>query len=364
MFRIPLSATPIDSAALAAVLDTYKDRPLMQVVADFETKIREYTGAKYVLALNSGTSAIHLGLKALGVGQGDCVIAPTFTYVATINPIIYLGASPILVDSEPETWNMDPVLLEKAIVEQLKRGKRPKCVIVVHGYGMPARLDAIMEVCNRFEISVLEDAAEAIGSKYKGRQVGTFGRVGVLSFNNNKVLTTYGGGAMMTQDEGIYQKAVLWASQSREDKPYYEHKDIGFNYRMGPLNAAAGLVGMLEIDQKINARRASFAGYVSALKSWPKVKGWLDKSADSFSNRWLSTLTVKGLNISELIASMNGQGIECRRLWNPMHQQPLYRSCPAELNGLSEHLFQTGLCLPHCSLDDISTVERALRQSP
>ena len=361
--RIPLSETPIDAAALKKTLEMYEGKPAMSMVEDFEEVLRKSTGAKYVLALNSGTSAIHLALKALGVGPGDCVVAPTFTYVATINPIIYLGAFPVFVDSEPLTWNLDPDLLEIAIKGQIQEGRKPRCVIVVHGYGMPARMDAIMDICTRYEIALVEDAAEAIGSKYKSTAVGSFGQAGVFSFNNNKLLTTYGGGALVTNDVVIYKKAIFWASQSREDKPFYEHTDIGFNYRMGPLNAAAGLVGMKKIDQKLVERRAIYEHYVQSMQGARKPISWLKEPPDSLSNRWLSTLVLKGLKISDLITKMNGHGIECRRLWNPMHLQPYYQKYASHINGTSEQLFMEGMCLPSSNIGDaISASEVILRE--
>ena len=364
MYKIPLSSTPINAAALAEVLQRYEDKPAMQVVEDFETSVRKFTGAKYVLALNSGTAAIHLALKALGVGPGDCVIAPTFTYVATVNPILYLGAYPVLIDSEPLTWNIDPDLLESAIKDQMKENKKPRCVIVVHSYGMPARMDEVNAICRKYEIPVLEDAAEAVGSTYNNALAGTLGEVGIFSFNNNKIVTTYGGGALVTENAEIYRKALFWASQSREDKPFYEHTDIGFNYRMGPLNAAAGLLELRGIDSKVAERRQVFDRYREILGNRDDIT-WLKEPSGHFSNRWLSTpLLSNPLKINEIMARMNLKGIECRRLWNPMHLQPYYQKYPAFVNGYAEKLFLEGLCFPSGNLAYVSEVSSVLNQMP
>ena len=332
----------------------------MKIVDDFETKIKEFTGAKYALALNSGTAAIHLALKALGVGPGDCVIAPSFTYVATINPILYLGAIPILIDCEPITWNIDPDLLESAIKDRLNEGQKPRCVIVVHGYGMPARMNEVTKICLRYNIPVLEDAAEAIGSSHQGAIAGTLGEVGIFSFNNNKTITTYGGGVLITANEEIYNKTLFWANQSRENKPFYEHSDIGFNYRMGPLNAAAGLLGIRDLRVKVLERRQIFEEYKKTLKSRGVQVKWLEEMPGYYSNRWLSTVLLDTLDINNIDSKMKDAGIECRRLWNPMHLQPYFTRFPSYVNGLSEKLFLEGLCLPSCSLDEVPLVSDAL----
>jgi len=355
--RIPLSATPIASEAIGAFLHRYEAEPVMRLVEDFESSIKAYSGANYVVALNSGTAAIHLALKALGVGPGDTVLAPTFTYVATLNPIIYLGAEPVLIDSEPETWNMSPSLLESAIQDQTKKGKKPRCVIVVHGYGMPAMMDEIQGICALHEIPILEDAAEALGSEYRGVLAGRLGEIGIFSFNNNKIVTSYGGGALITQDENIYRKAMFWANQSREEKPYYEHTDIGFNYRMGPLNAAAGLLGMKKVNPKVTARRDIFEAYRRQL---PSVS-WLEEPAGLKSNRWLTTGLFNPLIINQITQHDTAKAIEFRRLWKPMHLQPFYLKYPAYLDGTSERLFAAGLCLPSSDLQAVAPVTGVIR---
>ena len=350
----------MDAQALAGIIESYGNRPVMDLVTDFEKKIQAYTGSRFVLAVNSGTSAIHLALKALGVGPGDLVIAPTFTYVATINPILYQGATPVLVDSEQRSWNMDPELLDRAIQDAVKKNNKPRCVIVVHGYGMPADMKAITTICQHHDIPILEDAAEAIGSTCLGRLAGTFGKVGILSFNNNKTVTTYGGGAILTEDEQIYRQCYYWATQSRSVKPFYEHADIGYNYRMGPLAGAAGLLGLGSVGSKIESRRASFEGYRKLLAINDVDVKWLTEPSGCFSNRWLSTGVFKSLDVSKMISKSGDNGIELRRLWNPMHLQPYFKGYPVYRNGHSEYLFQNGLCLPFVEGEAIQEVVEAL----
>jgi dTDP-4-amino-4,6-dideoxygalactose transaminase len=357
MYKIPLSATPIDSSAIAEVLRSYEGQPVIKIVEDFEVALAKYLGAGFALALNSGTSAIHLGLKLLGVKPGDSVIAPTFTYVATVGPILYLGATPILVDSERTTWNISPELTLEAIRRSLDQRVKPACVVAVHSYGMPAQMTELQAICNEYEIPLLEDAAEAVGSSYHGKLAGTIGDIGVLSFNNNKVLTTYGGGALITNSEQAYRKALFWATQSKEDKPYYEHTTLGFNYRMSPLAAAAGLHGLMQVTNRINERYAIFAKYRESLP-------WLDTLFEPEglnSNRWLSAFLIPNtLKISQIISSMSEAGIECRRFWNPMHLQPYYKKYPSFINGFSEELFGTGLCLPSSEVGIVHKVSSEL----
>jgi dTDP-4-amino-4,6-dideoxygalactose transaminase len=355
--RIQLSATPIDASAIAEVLHSYEGQPVMKIVEDFEVALAKYLKVSFVLALNSGTSAIHLGLKALGVKANDVVIAPTFTYVATVGPILYLGATPFLVDSERTTWNISPELTIKAIKTSLDQKVKPACVMAVHNYGMPSMMSELREICGEYEIPLLEDAAEAVGSRYRGKMAGDLGDVGILSFNNNKLLTTYGGGALITENEDIYRKTLFWASQAREDKPYYEHTDLGFNYRISPLNAAAGLHALEHIDQQIRERCAIFAKY---RKTLPQLTTLLELEG-IYSNRWLSTfLLPSSLNISQIISSMGQQGIECRRFWNPMHLQPYYKKYPAFVSGFSEELFRKGLCLPSSQIGIVEEVSTSL----
>ena len=343
-FTIPLSYNPINASVLSKKLKEYADRHHNDLVDDFESKIREYTGAKYVVGLNSGTAAIHLGLKALGVQEKDRVLVPTFTYVASVNPILYLNAVPVLVGTEAIGWNIDPERLEAAIRGCLRDGKKPKVIIAVHTYGMPARMNEILEIARRYDIAVLEDAAEAIGSTYQNRPVGTRGAIGILSFNNNKIVTTYGGGALITDNQHFADKVLFWSTHSRKSLPYYEHDEIGFNYRLGPLQAAIGLVGLEELNKNVAARRKIFDTYISSLGTLPGVD-WQREPKDSFSNRWITCLVFQS-NLEKIRTALDNLGIETRPLWKPMNRQPLFDKCKAYLNGTSEQLFAHGLCLP------------------
>ncbi len=352
-FDIPLSYNPVPDKELLTVLNAYKDRHHDEMIVDFEKKLSEITGSFHAVALNSGTAAIHLGLKALGVGAGDVVIASTFTYVASINPILYLGASPFFVDSGADDWNMDAELLEQAILQSIKSGNKPKVILVVHTYGMPAKMKAIMALSKQYEIPVLEDAAEALGSTYEGQQVGTFGAVGIISFNNNKLITTYGGGVLVTNDPLIAQRVNLWASHSRDNQPYYEHREIGYSYRIGPLNAAMGLAQMGSIKNRIANRRAIHDFYKKNLAG--KLK-WQEEGSDTFSNRWLTAVELNG-NKNEIQQRLLGKKIEVRPLWKPMHLQPVFSSFDSFANGHAEKLFVSGLCLPSGELDAAEQLE-------
>lgn len=344
--NIPLSYSPIDAAALGKVLQRYEGQPHSRVISDFEREISGITGSAHVVALNSGTAAIHLGLKALGVGPGDEVLVPSFTYVATINPILYLGANPVFIDSEGETWNMDPGLLEHAIKDRLAAGRKPRAVVVVHGYGMPGKMTAIMEVSRKYGIPVLEDAAEAIGSTYYAEHVGTFGDIGVLSFNNNKIITTYGGGALLTNKAEVAEKVLFWATQARDHFPYYHHSEVGFNYRIGPLNAAAGLSQLEGLHERIRWRREAFDYYSRGILA---QKGWQFQEEPSglFSNRWLTTAIVPAnADVLWILHEMAARGVELRLLWKPMHEQPAFDHFTFYGTGLCTDLFARGICLP------------------
>ena len=343
-FTIPLSYNPIDATALARKLEEYSHRHHNDLVDDFESKIRELTGAKYAVGLNSGTAAIHLALKALGVQEKDRVIVSTFTYVASVNPILYLNAEPVLVDSEAIGWNMDPELLEAAIRDCIKEGKKPKAIIVVHTYGMPAKMKEILEIARRYDIAVLEDAAEAIGSTYQTKAVGALGEIGILSFNNNKTLTTYGGGMLLTDNKSFADNVHLWSTHSRKNLPHYEHDELGFNYRLGPLNAAIGMVGLERLKENVLARRKIFDTYTSSLGTVPGVD-WQRETRDSVSNRWITCLLFQ-TNLEKIRTALDQQGIETRPLWKPMHLQPLFQKCKSFLNGTSQRLFEQGVCLP------------------
>jgi pyridoxal phosphate-dependent aminotransferase EpsN len=343
-FEIPLSYNPIQGQSLAEKIQEYAHRHHDDLILDFERKICAVTGARYAVALSSGTSAIHLGLKALGIGPGDIVMASTFTYVASINPIVYLGASPYFVDSSGDDWNMDPELLEEGIRKCLGVNKKPKGILVVHTYGMPAKMNSIMQIAHKYQIPVLEDAAEALGSTYEGSSVGTFGEVGVFSFNNNKLITTYGGGALVSNDATLIQKINLWASQSRDNLPFYEHREIGYNYKMGPVNAAVGLSQIESLDEKIRHRRYVLGEYQ---RKFGDEIVWQQEPNNVFSNRWISAgLFGTTMDVTQIQKKLANEKIEVRLLWKPMHLQPVFQGFDASVNGIAGQLFRSGLCLP------------------
>jgi len=320
--------------------------PLGPNVNGFEEDLQKYLNVGHVAALSSGTAAIHLSLVLLGVGYGDEVIASSFTFSATVNPITYVGATPILVDSEEETWNICPVELERAIKDRISKGNKPKAIIMVHLYGMPAKIDEIMAVANKYEIPVIEDAAEALGSKYKGKLLGTFGKFGILSFNGNKIITTSGGGALVSDDKELIEKSRFLATQARDNAPYYQHSHIGFNYRMSNIVAGIGRGQMEVIDKRVSQRRENFKFYKDIFSKNDEVELLEEKNEDYFSNFWLTTILLKSGNIEGLRLAFEKENIEVRHLWKPMHMQPVFEKYPSYTNGVSEKLFKHGLCLP------------------
>ncbi|WP_346012583.1 DegT/DnrJ/EryC1/StrS family aminotransferase [Phocaeicola coprocola] len=331
--------------------------PLGPNVDGFENDLAAWLGEKsasplHVVALSSGTAAIHLALVMLGVGPGDEVICQSFTFAASANPIVYQGATPVFVDSEPGTWNMDPELLRQAIDDRLRAtGKLPKAIIPVHLYGTPARMDEINSVASAYGIPVVEDAAEALGSEYNGRYCGTFGTYGALSFNGNKMITTSGGGALICPDEESARRVKFYATQARENFPYYQHEQIGYNYRLSNISAGIGRGQMYVLDEHIARRRAIHALYVEKLKNTPGITVMQPRSnVDLHPNYWLSTILVNpqeaGFTYQELSARLMAADIESRPLWKPMHLQPVFAKAPAYVNGVSEALFAQGLCLP------------------
>jgi dTDP-4-amino-4,6-dideoxygalactose transaminase len=330
--------------------DTNWISPLGPNVDAFEVELARYTRVKHAAALSSGTAAIHLALILQGVERGDEVIVSSFTFSATINPIVYLGATPILVDSEPDTWNMSAELLEMAIKDRLSIGKRPKAIIPVHLYGMPANMKIIMQIANRYEIPVIEDAAEALGSRYDDNPVGSFGKIAVLSFNGNKIITTSGGGALISNDEELVTKARFLATQARDQAPHYQHSQIGYNYRMSNVLAGIGLGQMEVLDQHIRKRRENFIFYYKNLQQFSGIDFLKEPDDSYYSNHWLTTILIDpkktGINREDLRIAMEKENIETRPLWKPMHLQPVFSTCPAHLNGCSEELFNRGLCLP------------------
>lgn len=353
--RIYLSSPHMSGGEMKFINDAFEQNwiaPLGPNVDAFEESLAEYCGVEHAAALSSGSAAIHLALVMLGVGQGDEVIASSFTFSATVNPITYLGATPVLIDSEPDTWNMDPELLEQAIKDKRQKAqdKRIKAIIVVHLYGMPAKMDEIIKIADKYEIPVIEDAAEALGSRYKNKHVGSAGIMAVLSFNGNKIITTSGGGALISNDKELIEEARFLSTQARDKAPYYQHSQIGYNYRMSNVLAGIGRGQMEAINIRVRQRRDNYDFYYKNLSDIAGIS-FLKETSDSFySNRWLTTILIDpvktGISCRDLQIELKKENIEARPLWKPMHMQPVFSSCPAYLNGISSKLFHQGLCLP------------------
>ena len=330
-------------------------------------KLKVENEGKQVVALSAGTAALHLGLILLGVGEGDEVICQSFTFSASANPIAYQGATPVFVDSEEDTWNMDPVLLEEAIKDRLeKTGRLPKAIIPVHLYGMPGKLDEILEVAGRYSIPVLEDSAEALGSEYKGRKCGTFGEYAALSFNGNKIITTSGGGALVCPSEERAKRALFYATQAREQAPHYQHEKIGYNYRMSNICAGIGRGQMFVLEEHVARRREIHDLYVKLLDGVKGVKVMCQPEGGDFnSNYWLTCITVDpeeaGFTREDVRLALDGDNIESRPLWKPMHLQPVFKDAPFYGNGTSERLFEIGLCLPSGSMLTDQDIERVAK---
>ncbi|QLE02792.1 aminotransferase class I/II-fold pyridoxal phosphate-dependent enzyme [Galbibacter sp. BG1] len=327
--------------------DTNWIAPLGPNVDAFETAIVDYLNEDVeVAAVASGTSAIHLALILLGVGQGDHVLCQSFTFSASANPILYQGAVPIFIDSEEETWNMSPELLEKAILASIDKNKKPKAIIAVHLYGMPYDASEINQISKKYDIPVIEDSAEALGSSYLGIKCGTLGDISILSFNGNKIITTSGGGALITKNKNLKKKAVHLATQARDDAPHYEHSKIGYNYRMSNVVAGVGRGQMEVLPERVRQRRRNYDFYKKNLSEIDEIS-FLEEPAGSFSNRWLTTILLDSYHSREqLRQELLMENIESRPLWKPMHLQPIFKSAEAYTNGVSQSLFEKGLCLP------------------
>ena len=383
-----MSEAGLEQKYIQEAFDTNWVVPLGPNVNGFEKDLEDFVGEnKRVVALSAGTAAVHLGLIGCGVGPGDEVLVQSFTFCASSHPVTYLGATPVFVDSEPDTWNMDPDLLEEAIKDRIaKTGKTPKAIVPVALYGMPYRIDRIMEVADKYGIPVVEDAAEGFGSRYKGQVLGTFGRYGVLSFNGNKMITTSGGGALITPDEESWREIMMYATQYRESYPYYQHEKIGYNYRMSNICAGIGRGQMTVLEDHLAHHRHVQKLYEELLAGVPGVQVHAQPAGGDFdSNFWLCTLTldpalrVKGQenaykaivqgavggaagvihaassavtdcqpndNVEAMRVWLDAAGVEARPVWKPMHKQPVYRDCPAYVNGVSEAVFKVGMCLP------------------
>lgn len=319
----------------------------------FEQDIENYMDddAVYVGALSSGTAAIHLGLILLGVKEGDVVICQSMTFSASANPILYLGATPVFIDSELDTWNLCPIALEEAILDRIAKGKKPKVIIAVHLYGVPYKIEEIRIIADKYEIPILEDSAEAIGSSYKGQKCGTFGDIGVFSFNGNKMITTSGGGAIITKTKALKDRALFLATQSRDNAPHYQHSEIGYNYRMSNICAGLGRGQMEVLEGHVALRRKMHAFYVNLFKDISGVTVFKKKDEGYFPNYWLSCIIVEpqltnGIDREKVRLTLEAENIESRPLWKPMHLQPLFEKYPYYGNRVAETLFEKGLCLP------------------
>lgn len=369
--KIWLSSPHMGGSELDYIQKAFEENwisPLGPNVDGFEQDLSDYTGIPHVAALSSGTSAIHLSLVLLGVEAGDEVLCQSMTFAASANPVTYRGARPVFVDSEADTWNMDPELLKQAIEDRIKEsGKKPKAIIPVHLYGMSGRISEIMEIAGEYNIPVIEDAAESLGSHINGKMTGTFGNLGVLSFNGNKIITTSGGGAIVSDNEEYIKKARFLATQARDDAPHYQHSEIGYNYRMSNISAGIGRGQMEVLDERVAQRRAVHEYYFEALKgTWLKLgirnsklgirnssqRGiyFLKEPEGYFSNRWLTTIIVNpeeaGVSREDIRLELEEENIQARPLWKPMHMQPVFKDALFYGNGLSEWLFEYGLCLP------------------
>ena len=348
--------------------DTNWIAPLGPNVTGFETDLETYIGNnKKVACLSSGTAAIHLALVQLGVQREDEVICQTFTFCGSANPITYLGAKPIFVDSEEQTWNMCPNYLEEAIKDRIAKGKTPKAIIIVHLYGMPSQIDQLLEVANKYNIPIIEDAAEALGSIYKGKKCGTFGAYSILSFNGNKIITTSGGGALVCNTEQEKKQTIFFATQARDNAPHYEHTKIGYNYRMSNISAGIGRGQMEVLDKHIDLRRHVNQLYQGLFKDVEGVEVQQEPNSDYHSNFWLSCILIHdnaSFTKAQFQEAMNAENIETRPLWKPMHLQPVFKDLPYYGSKVSETLFEKGICLPsgsNLTEEDLNRISKTLK---
>jgi dTDP-4-amino-4,6-dideoxygalactose transaminase len=332
--------------------DTNWVAPLGPNVIAFEQDLENYLGNQvHVGALSSGTAAIHLGLILLGVQAGDAVLCQTMTFSASANPILYLGATPVFVDSETTTWGLCPEALVQAIQDGIQKGKKPKAIVAVHLFGVPYQVEAVRAVAEKYSIPILEDAASALGSSYKNQKCGTFGDIGILSFNGNKIITTSGGGAIVTKTAALKDKAIFYATQSRDNAPHYQHSEIGYNYRMSNICAGIGRGQMEVLDEHVALRRQMHDFYVAVFASIEGVEVFSTPNDDYFANYWLSAITIdttktKGITAETLRLALEAENIESRPLWKPMHLQPIFEHYPYYGTNVAENLFNNGLCLP------------------
>ncbi|MBC2188388.1 aminotransferase class I/II-fold pyridoxal phosphate-dependent enzyme [Listeria booriae] len=371
MNRIPLAVPHMSGKEMAYIEQAFAENwiaPVGPNVDLFEEKVRDYTKAAFATATNSGTAAIHLALRLLGVTQGDTVFCPSFTFAASANPIQYQGAEAVFIDSELDTWNMSPIALERALKDAKQQGQLPKAIIVVHIYGQPAKMTEILALAKSFQVAVIEDAAESLGSLYEGVQTGTIGDIGIYSFNGNKIITTSGGGMLVSANEAWTKEAKFLSEQAKETAPYYQHEKIGYNYRLSNVSAGIGCGQMEVLQERVNQKReiftqyeAGFAKYADTFSNFPSIT-YQNEIAGTFSNRWLSTIRVDGIHPLQLKEALDASGIEGRLLWKPLHLQPVFRNhrfFAEDLNSQisnAQRLFESGLCLP--SATQMTTAEQ------
>lgn len=347
-----MSEEGYEQAYVKEAFDTNWVAPLGPNVNQFEHELADYVGVKSASALSSGTAAIHLGLKALGVGEGDTVFCSTLTFSASCNPILYLGATPVFIDSDAATWNMCPKALKKAFEDATKRHQLPKAVVVVNLYGQSAHMDPILELCQKYNVPILEDAAESLGSTYKGRMSGTIGDIGIYSFNGNKIITTSGGGMMVSNNEDYTKKATFWATQSREAERHYEHQELGYNYRMSNVLAGIGRGQLKVLNERIVKKKEIYETYQSAFKEIADIE-MMNICDFGESNYWLSVMTLKEtsqVKPLDIMLALEKENIESRPVWKPMHMQPVFKQYPfftaTDDQPVSEDYFKRGICLP------------------
>lgn len=331
--------------------DTNWIAPLGNNVNEFEKQVKEFTGTKAACALSSGTAGIHIALDLLGVQQEDIVFCSSLTFIASANPILYLDAEPVFIDSDLESWNMSPIALEKAFKAYEEKGKMPKAVVIVNLYGQSAKMDELIEICYRYNVPVVEDAAESLGALYKGKMSGTFGKFGIFSFNGNKIITTSGGGMIVSDDEEMIQKALKKATQSRDQGVHYQHSEVGYNYRLSNISAGIGRGQMEVLEQRVKEKREIFNRYEAALGGIDGVE-MMPEMENTYHNRWLSTMTIDseklGVTSLEIVEHLAKNDIEARPVWKPMHMQPLFAECDyfSEEEDNSKYLYENGICLP------------------
>jgi len=365
--RIFLSAPHMGSRELDFVHEAFASNYIAPVGPQLESFEREFAAkvnAKYAAAVSSGTAALHLLLRYAGVGPGDEVFCSTFTFVGSTNPIVYLGARPVFIDSDKQSWNMNPEILVGEIEKRARKNRLPKAVVLVHLYGQPADIDPIKKICAKYEVALLEDAAEALGAQYRGKSPGTFGMAGFFSFNGNKIITTSGGGMIVSENKELIEKVKFWATQAKDPSPHYEHTEIGYNYRLSNVLAAIGRGQLRVLDDRVEKKRSIFRRYREALEELPGVH-FMPEPDFVRSSRWLTCLTIdpgeSGINRDMVIGALEKNNIEARPTWKPMHLQPLYQGCEVIGGAVAEQLFRQGICLPSGTGMNKNDQERVIR---